>query len=80
MTEQIDENIFAIPYPNRDNSYIVVTRLDEPYGEGSDPVISIGCTLKGNVSDPTWKVHVPQDMIKDVVMAIDFAMDDPEGL
>jgi len=80
MTEQTDKNIFAVPYPDRDNSYIVVTRLDEPYGEGSDTVISIGCTLKGDVSDPTWKVHVPQGMMKEVVTAIGFAMEDPEGL
>ena len=59
----------AIPYRNRDKSSIIVAYLEEPYGPGSDPVVSIGCTLKDDVDNPTWKVHVPIDILDDVINA-----------
>jgi hypothetical protein len=68
------EKAYAIPYPDRDDAYIVVKRIHEPYGNVGEEVVSIGCTLKGNVENPTWKVHVPIDLIDDVIMAIKFAM------
>ena len=37
----------VIPYKDRENSYVVVKKIIEPYGPGSEPVISIGSTLKG---------------------------------
>tara|TARA_Y100001938_G_C7802799_1_gene287937 strand:- start:113 stop:355 length:243 start_codon:yes stop_codon:yes gene_type:complete len=80
MTEQVDKNVFAIPYRDRENAYIVVKRIDEPYGPGSDTVVSIGCTLKGDVENPSWKVHVPHELLGDVILAIDFAMDNKVDL
>ncbi len=76
-----NKNLFAVPYKDRDNAYIVVTRIDEPYGPESSTVVSVGCTLKGDVGNPSWKVHIPTELISDVIMAIDFALGpDEEGL
>ena len=69
-----NKKVFAVPYNDRKNSYIIVRRIEEPYGPESLPVVSIGCTLKGDVDNPTWKVHIPEELVSDVVMAIDFAM------
>ena len=79
-TKEENDNIYAIPYTDRNKSYIVVTRVDEPYGAGSGPVVSVGCTLKGDVSNPTWKVHIPESILDDVIMAIGFARSDEEGI
>jgi len=59
-----------IPYKDRQNAYIVVKKINDPYGPGSEPVISIGSTLKGDVENPTWKVHVPLSIINSVVQGI----------
>ena len=59
-----------IPYKDRQNAYIVVKKIKEPYGPGSEDVISIGSTLKGDVENPTWKVHVPISIINSVVHGI----------
>ena len=69
----------VFPYDNMDNAYITVQRLDEPYGPGSGSVISIGSTLKGDIHHPSWKVHVPFGMAKNVADAIlRVATEDPE--
>jgi hypothetical protein len=60
----------VFPYPDRENAYITVHTLTEPYGEGSESVVSVGCTLKGAVDDPTWKVHIPIDMLFDVAISL----------
>ena len=52
------------PYPGREGAYITVATIKEPYGPGSSPVVSIGCTLKGDTDNPTWKVHVPMDLLE----------------
>lgn len=60
----------AIPYKDRDKSFIVVKEILEPYGPGTDSVVSVGCTLKGDVEDPTWKVHIPKNILGDVIQAL----------
>ena len=75
-----ESETYAIPYKDRKNSYIVVKRIDEAYGEGSDSVVSVGCTLKGDVENPTWKVHIPVDLISDVQLALQFAMEDEKPI
>ena len=60
----------SFEYPNRKNAFITVQTLEEPYGPGSEPVISVGCTLKGATDDPTWKVHVPLALASQVAGAI----------
>jgi len=74
-----DKKIFAVPYKDRDEAYIVVRRIDEPYGSTSPSVVSVGCTLKGDVENPTWKVHIPAELVSDVVMALNSAMDPVEN-
>lgn len=78
--EQDNSNVFAVSYKNRENSYIVVSRIAEPYGPGSDPVVSVGCTLKGDIRNPTWKVHIPEDLLDDVIQSIQLARLDKAGL
>ena len=60
----------VIPYKDRENSYVVVKNIIEPYGPGSEPVISIGSTLKGDIENPTWKVHIPVNIVSAVVQGI----------
>jgi len=57
----------SIPYTTRENSFIVIKSIDEPYGPGSESVVSVGCTLKGDIENPSWKVHIPKDILKEVV-------------
>ena len=53
-------------YSNRPKSYITVTTIDDPYEDGSGKVASVGCTLKGDMQNPTWKVHIPLDLAASV--------------
>lgn len=57
-------------YTNRPKSYITVTQIDDPYEDGSGSVISVGCTLKGDTQNPTWKVHIPTDLAEGVAQEI----------
>ena len=66
----------AIPYKDRDKSFIVIKEIQEPYGPGSDSVVSVGCTLKGDVEDPTWKVHIPKNILGDVIQALTDGLED----
>ena len=67
---QKDMVIEHFEYPNRKDAFITVQTLEEPYGPGSESVISVGCTLKGVIEDPTWKVHVPLTLAAQVADAI----------
>ena len=60
----------AIAYRDRKNAYIVVKKIDNPYGPGSGSVISLGSTLKGDVDNPTWKVHIPIELVSAVAQAL----------
>ena len=73
-----EDKTYAIPYKTRDNAYIVVKTIDEPYGDCSESVVSVGCTLKGDIDNPSWKVHIPMSLVKDVRWALKFALDDFE--
>ena len=52
-----------IPYLDRDNAFVTVAHMREPYGPGTEDVVSIGSTLKGKVENPTWKVHIPTSLL-----------------
>lgn len=52
------------------NGVITITKLHEPYGEGSEDVASIGISLAGNTEEPEWKVHIPLDNIDEVIEAL----------
>ena len=49
---------------------ISVEKIDEPYGKGSHSVASIGINLKGDASDPAWKVHIPLENVEEVIKAL----------
>lgn len=53
-----------------DNGKITVTTVEEPYGKGSDSVVSIGISLQANSEDPDWKVHLPKENIDAVITAL----------
>ena len=60
----------AIQYKDREKAFITIAEITEPYGEGSETVISVGSTLKGDTDNPSWKVHVPIYMIDQIIEAL----------
>lgn len=62
--------ISEIPLSGTKKGVISVSKLDEPYGEGSDSVASIGISLSGDVKNPEWKVHIPLGNIDALVEAL----------
>ncbi|QSZ41837.1 hypothetical protein GJV85_06860 [Sulfurimonas aquatica] len=46
---------------------ISISKIEEPYGEGSATVASIGISLAGNAESPEWKVHIPLDNLEEVI-------------
>lgn len=52
------------------NGTISVTKIDEPYGEDTPSVASVGISLTGDVNNPEWKVHIPFDNLDEVIKAL----------
>jgi len=52
------------------NGVISITKIDEPYGKGSNTVASIGISLSGETDNPEWKVHIPLENLNDVINAL----------
>ncbi|MCD6259586.1 MAG: hypothetical protein J7J31_08290 [Helicobacteraceae bacterium] len=52
------------------NGIISITKIEEPYGEGSATVASIGISLSGNAAEPEWKVHIPLENVDEVIEAL----------
>jgi hypothetical protein len=52
------------------NGVISITKLQNPYGEGSGSVASIGISLSGEANNPEWKVHIPLDNLDEVIKAL----------
>jgi hypothetical protein len=52
------------------NGTISVSNIDEPYGNESKSVVSIGISLKGNSDEPDWKAHIPYDNLDDLIEAL----------
>ena len=63
-------DIAVIDLAGTENGKITVTTIEEPYGEGSAPVASIGIALQSNAEEPDWKVHIPKDNIDAVIEAL----------
>lgn len=55
------------------NGVISVSHLEEPYGDGSFPVVSIGISLKKNADEPDWKAHIPYDNLDELIEALNEA-------
>lgn len=49
---------------------ISITKVEEPYGEGSEPVASIGISLSGDIDKLQWKIHVPFNNLDEVITAL----------
>ena len=60
----------TIPLANTKEGIITISHIDEPYGEGSKPVVSIGISLNGEENKPDWKAHIPYENINDVIEAL----------
>jgi len=52
------------------NGVISIEKIDEPYGKDSASIASIGINLKGDASNPEWKVHIPFDNLDEVIKAL----------
>jgi hypothetical protein len=61
--------IKEIPLAGTKKGQITVSKIDEPYGTGSDSVASIGISLSGDTT-PEWKVHIPMGNIDALVEAL----------
>lgn len=64
------EIIKEIPLDGTKKGLISVSKIDEPYGEGSDSVASIGISLSGDAKNPEWKVHIPMGNIDALIEAL----------
>ena len=49
---------------------ISVSSIEEPYGKGSQSVVSIGISLKGDIDEPDWKAHIPYENLDDLIDAL----------
>jgi hypothetical protein len=49
---------------------ISISKIVEPYGDGSGTVASIGISLAGKLDDPDWKVHIPLENLDEVIAAL----------
>jgi hypothetical protein len=47
-----------------------VAIIKEPYGEGTQSVVSIGVFLDKENQNPDWKVHIPKENIDQVINAL----------
>jgi hypothetical protein len=50
------------------NGKITVANIQNPYGEGTDAVASIGVALDGG--EVEWKVHIPLENVDQVIEAL----------
>jgi hypothetical protein len=60
----------VIPLHGTQNGIISITKLENPYGEGTNTVASIGISLNGDEKNPDWKAHIPLENIDDVIKAL----------
>jgi len=49
---------------------ISIAHIDEPYGSDSNPVVSIGISLKSNADEPDWKAHIPYENLDELIEAL----------
>ena len=64
------KNIDEIKLSSAENGVISVNAIAEPYGVGSESVVSIGIFLDGSGNEPDWKIHIPKDNIDSVIAAL----------
>lgn len=52
---------------------IIVSDITEPYGKGTNDVVSIGITLNGK--DVEWKSHIPYENLDELIEKLTQARD-----
>lgn len=62
------QQLHTIELATKEGGKIMIDRLEEPYGEGSEAVLSIGVSLNGN--EPDWKVHIPYENVDELIEAL----------
>lgn len=62
--------IKEIPLASTKDGAITVATLKEPYGKGTEPVVSIGIWLSKTSEEPDWKVHIPVENLDEVIEAL----------
>ena len=60
----------TLPLEGTKNGVISISKIEEPYGAGSNTVASIGISLAGNADEPEWKVHLPLGNLDAVIDAL----------
>ncbi len=60
----------TLPLEGTKNGVISISKIEEPYGAGSNTVASIGISLAGKADDPEWKVHLPLGNLDAVIEAL----------
>lgn len=71
-------NIKSIRLSTHPEGNISVAHLEHPYGEFSDPVVSIGVSLQPDPT-PQWQVHIPYRDLDDVIKLLEEARRDKEA-
>jgi hypothetical protein len=66
---QIDEMTLS----GTKNGKISISIVEQPYGEKSESVVSVGISLQAGAEEPDWKVHIPKSNIKAVISALEQA-------
>ena len=61
------------PLAGTKNGVISISHLEEPYGSGSFPVVSIGISLKKNADEPDWKAHITYENLDELINALNTA-------
>ena len=61
------KKLAIIPLVYTKEGVITISHIEEPYGENSAPVVSIGISLNGDDNKPDWKVHIPYENIDEVI-------------
>jgi len=64
------KEIETLPLSSTENGKIEVAVIENPYGENSSPVASVGIFLDSGNDEPDWKVHIPKDDIDAVISAL----------
>ena len=67
---KINTVIAEFPLAHTKEGLITVSHINNPYGENSKPVVSIGISLNGDNEKPDWKAHIPYENIDDVIAAL----------
>lgn len=64
-------NIKTLKLAHTKEGTIGVSHIEQPYGEYSSPVVSIGVSTDGK--EQQWKVHIPYENIDELIKALNEA-------